>query len=208
MALLDQTVGCKCPLMMQAFYDHAITTLWLAWLIYWCVAAIGTKRTSRQESTRSRLMHIVPLAVGVGLLLPTHFVDGWPAVRFLPRALVWFWIGFVLVASGLGFSVLARVWLGGNWSGTVTLKQDHELIRSGPYRWVRHPIYTGLLAALLGSVIALGERRGLVGLALIIIFQLPTISAPMMAPNLMSVRRDSPRHMTVLPGGGSLARAR
>jgi protein-S-isoprenylcysteine O-methyltransferase Ste14 len=153
--------------MMHAFYDHSITALWLAWLIYWCAAAIGAKRTRRHESVTSRLMHLVPLAVGVGLLLSPHVVDGWLAVRFLPRALIWFWTGFVLVASGLGFSVLARIWLGGNWSGTVTLKQDHELIRSGPYRWVRHPIYTGLLAALLGSVIAAGEWRGLLGLALV-----------------------------------------
>ena len=68
---------------------------------------------------------------------------------------------------GLAFSVAGRVWLGDNWSGTVTLKQDHELIRSGPYRWVRHPIYTGLLLAILGSAIALGEWRGLVALALV-----------------------------------------
>ena len=49
----------------------------------------------------------------------------------------------------------------------VTLKQDHELIRSGPYRWVRHPIYTGLLLAILGSAIALGEWRGLIALVLV-----------------------------------------
>ncbi len=63
----------------------------------------------------------------------------------------------------------ARVWLGRNWSGTVTLKQDHELIRGGPYRWVRHPIYTGILLALLGSAIATAEWRGPLGFALITI---------------------------------------
>lgn len=58
------------------------------------------------------------------------------------------------------FSVWARVQLGGNWSGIVTIKQDHELIVRGPYAIVRHPIYTGLLVALIGSAMALGEWRG------------------------------------------------
>jgi protein-S-isoprenylcysteine O-methyltransferase Ste14 len=153
--------------LMHIFYQHSITTLWLTWLIYWCVAAISAKKTRCRESVASRLSHILPLALGIGLLLSSHVVDGWLAVRFLPRSRGWFWLGFTLVVLGLAFSIAARVWLGGNWSGTVTLKQDHELIRSGPYRWVRHPIYTGLLIALVGSTIALGEWRGLVGLALI-----------------------------------------
>jgi protein-S-isoprenylcysteine O-methyltransferase Ste14 len=153
--------------MIHAFYEHSITALWLAWLIYWCVAAIGAKRTRRHESAASLLSHVLPLAVGVGLLLSQHFVNGWLAARFLPRSLVCFWLGFGFVASGLAFSIAARTWLGGNWSSTVTLKQNHELIRSGPYRWARHPIYTGLLLALLGSVIAAGEWRGLLGLVLV-----------------------------------------
>jgi len=85
----------------------------------------------------------------------------------LPRTAGWFWLGFVLVALGLAVSVAARTWLGRNWSSMVTLKRDHELIRSGPYRWVRHPIYTGLLLAVLGSTIALGQWRGPIALALI-----------------------------------------
>jgi protein-S-isoprenylcysteine O-methyltransferase Ste14 len=152
---------------MLAFYHHSITVLWLAWAIYWCIAAIGAKPTRRRESVTSRLGHLLPMFLGVGLLISPHLTGDWLAARFLPRSTGWFWLGFCLVVLGLGFSVAARAWLGGNWSGTVTLKQDHELIRRGPYRWVRHPIYTGILLALLGSVIARGEWRGLVGLALI-----------------------------------------
>ena len=58
--------------------------------------------------------------------------------------------------------------LGRNWSGIVTVKQDHELVRSGPYRWVRHPIYTGLLIAFVGTAISRGEWRGV--LAVLIVF--------------------------------------
>jgi protein-S-isoprenylcysteine O-methyltransferase Ste14 len=79
-----------------------------------------------------------------------------------------FWIGTALLLAGLLFAIAARRHLGGNWSGTVTLKQDHMLTRSGPYRFVRHPIYPCILLAFLGSdVVALGEWRGLLALALI-----------------------------------------
>ena len=58
-----------------------------------------------------------------------------------------YWLGLLMVVAGLAFAVWARVHLGRNWSGTVTVKENHELIRSGPYAIVRHPIYTGLLLA-------------------------------------------------------------
>jgi protein-S-isoprenylcysteine O-methyltransferase Ste14 len=151
----------------ELFYEHAIDMLWIAWLIYWCAAAFTTKPTRRRESVASRLLHLAPLYLGVALLLLPRLPLGWLNMRFLPWSSGWYFLGFALVVLGLGFSVLARVWLGGNWSGTVTLKQDHQLIRRGPYRWVRHPIYTGLLLALLGSAIAQGEWRGLLAVALI-----------------------------------------
>jgi protein-S-isoprenylcysteine O-methyltransferase Ste14 len=66
----------------------------------------------------------------------------------------------------MAFSFWARVLLAGNWSGSVTLKHGHELVVDGPYRWVRHPIYTGLLVALAGTALALGEWRGLLAIAI------------------------------------------
>jgi protein-S-isoprenylcysteine O-methyltransferase len=67
--------------------------------------------------------------------------------------------------AGLGFSLWARFALGRNWSGTVTIKRDHELVRSGPYAIVRHPIYSGILLALLATAIARGHLGAFVGLA-------------------------------------------
>jgi protein-S-isoprenylcysteine O-methyltransferase Ste14 len=153
--------------MTRVIHDYAITALWLAWLIYWSIAAIGAKATRRRESVASRLSHIVPLAIGIILLSMRRAPTAWLGIRLVPQTEGWFWLGFGLVASGLAFSVAARVWLGGNWSGLVTLKQNHELIRSGPYRWVRHPIYTGLLLAIFGTAVAQGEVRGLIALLLI-----------------------------------------
>jgi protein-S-isoprenylcysteine O-methyltransferase Ste14 len=97
--------------------------------------------------------------LGVGLL-------GW---RLLPDDPETFFVGLGLLVAGLAFAIWARVHLGRNWSGTVTIKVDHELIRSGPYRFVRHPIYTGILVGMLGTAIALGEVRGFAGLAFVVV---------------------------------------
>ncbi|MGA8271936.1 MAG: isoprenylcysteine carboxylmethyltransferase family protein, partial [Candidatus Sulfotelmatobacter sp.] len=75
-------------------------------------------------------------------------------------------LGFALIVFGVAFGIWARLTLGSNWSGTVTLKDNHTLIRRGPYRIVRHPIYTGILAALIGSALERGLRRSLIALPL------------------------------------------
>jgi protein-S-isoprenylcysteine O-methyltransferase Ste14 len=151
---------------VRELVDDPILPLWLVWAVYWCIAGLNAKTTRRREGVASQLTHMVPLLLGVGIMMSPRLAGPYLAMRYLPRAPLLFWLGFALVAIGLGFSVLARVWLGGNWSGLVTLKQDHELIRSGPYSLVRHPIYTGILLAVLGSAIAMGEWRGLLGVAL------------------------------------------
>jgi len=152
---------------MQIIRHGLISTLWLLWLTVWMVAAIRTKRVVRAESLGSRLSHIVPLCLGAALLTSSRFAGPLLAMRLYRQNELTFWSGAALVALGLAFAVWARVHLAGNWSGTVTLKQDHSLTRSGPYRLTRHPIYTGLLLAILGNAIAVAEWRGVLALALI-----------------------------------------
>lgn len=152
---------------MRIIYHVLIPTLWWAWLAYWIAASWGTKPVLRAESVGSRLSHMLPLGLGIALLVSPQFAGPWLAQRILPAAPWSFWLGAALVASGIALSVWARVHLAGNWSGTVTLKQDHSLTRDGPYRFVRHPIYTGILTGVLGSAIAEGDGRGMLALALI-----------------------------------------
>ena len=148
-------------------YRQLMLGLWLAWLLYWVSAAIGAKTTQRRESLLSRLSHVVPLLIGLTLIVWPRVPWGWWSLPLLPHRPLTYAVGLALVMLGLAFTVWARLHLGRNWSGTVTLKEGHELIRSGPYAHVRHPIYTGLLVALLGSAVACGELRALIGLSVV-----------------------------------------
>ncbi|MGH8256389.1 MAG: methyltransferase family protein [Steroidobacteraceae bacterium] len=147
-------------------YPGLIWALWIAWVAYWQVASSGNKPTVRREAPASRASHIAPLLAGVILLIERPSFTPWLASAVLPADFTTYWIGVALIAGGLGFAVWARRHLGSNWSGTVTVKQEHQLICTGPYGRVRHPIYTGLLLALLGSAVARADIQGFIGFAI------------------------------------------
>jgi protein-S-isoprenylcysteine O-methyltransferase Ste14 len=154
---------------MGSLYDNLIPILWVAWCVYWYVSSRDTKASRRVESPGSRAAHILPLIVAAALLWLPTLPGGFLCGRLLPRTPTTYLVGVALVAIGLGFSVWARVHLGRNWSGIVTLKEGHELIRSGPYALARHPIYTGLLLAFAGSALARDEWRGVLAVAIVFV---------------------------------------
>jgi protein-S-isoprenylcysteine O-methyltransferase Ste14 len=126
--------------------------MWLSRAIYWFALSRNVKSTMRREPWTSRFMHIVPLAIAVCLLGIRNLPIAVPSERVLPLAPWPFWFGTALGAGGLLLTVRARLHLGTNCSGTVTIKKGRELITSGLYSLVRHPIYTGLLLPFLGQV--------------------------------------------------------
>ena len=148
-------------------YDSLFPAMWLCWAAYWWAASRGAKPTERHEPLGSRLLHIVPLMLAVWLLWAQQVPGTLLNERVYPWAAWVFWVAALLTAAGLLFTVWARVHLGRNWSGTVTIKQGHELVTDGPYARVRHPIYTGLLAAFIGSALARGEWRGVLAVVIV-----------------------------------------
>jgi protein-S-isoprenylcysteine O-methyltransferase Ste14 len=150
---------------MAITLNQLFVAIWLLWLVYWGISARGVKTAVRVESSGSRWGRHVLLIMLAVLMLPRYaWLDGsFLNQRFVPPQMGIAWLGFALTVLGLGFTGWARVVLGRNWSAVVQLKQDHELIVRGPYAFVRHPIYTGLLLAYVGTGLGIGEWRTLVG---------------------------------------------
>ena len=152
---------------MVAFIVQWISMLWLVFTIVWLVAAFSSKRSMQRQSYGSRVVQ--GSLILVGMLFIFNFWDvfnnsrGWLTARLIPATPFWALLGAALAVAGVLFCFWARTILGRNWSGTVTIKQDHELILRGPYGFVRHPIYTGLLVGMLGTGIVFGYVRCFIG---------------------------------------------
>jgi len=144
--------------------EAGLIVLWLAWAAVWVALARGVK--SIAERAAGSRAHYLPMAVALVLLAAPQLPLFPLNVRFVPDAPWPAWLGLILTFAGLAFAFSARLRLAGEWSSSVTLKSDHELVDDGPYRWVRHPIYTGLLLAILGTALAVGEWRALLAVAI------------------------------------------
>lgn len=134
----------------------------------WLVSGFTSKRTARRQAAGSRLVHL-GLTAFAALLIAG--IGPWKAAlarQIIPQTPAAANLGLALTLAGLAFALWARFALGRNWSGTVTIKRDHELVRSGPYAFVRHPIYSGFLLALLGTIIVRCTLGALVGLGVIV----------------------------------------
>jgi protein-S-isoprenylcysteine O-methyltransferase Ste14 len=153
----------------MSLLQNAVVGCWIAFVAFWVVTAFTTKRTVHAQSLAARLVHSIPVFAGCWLLLkgstdPRPLDD-----RIFPHSAAVAAVGFVVTLLGLSLAIWARATLGRNWSGRVTLKEGHELIRHGPYRYVRHPIYSAILTMFLGSAIAIGRLGGLIGLPLVVL---------------------------------------
>jgi len=140
-----------------------IAACWGIFFIVWVLAAIFTKRTVYRESSTQRLRYMIPIIIGWFLLFRGWRLPSPLNLQLIPQTDAVLVFAAILCVCGVAFCLWARAVLGRNWSGKVTLKENHELIVRGPYQLVRHPIYTGLLAMLIGTWLELGHLAGLIG---------------------------------------------
>jgi protein-S-isoprenylcysteine O-methyltransferase Ste14 len=144
-----------------------IDAAWIVWVFVWVALSLRVKKTVRREGALSRALHLGPLLLAGLLLFDREFAFGVLAVPVLARAAWMAFAGAAIVTVGLVFAAWARLAIGANWSGTVTVKQEHVLIDTGPYALARHPIYTGLLTALAGTALANDNWAGVLALVIV-----------------------------------------
>jgi protein-S-isoprenylcysteine O-methyltransferase Ste14 len=152
---------------MLWFYKSFFPVVWVFFFLYWQIKAANTKTTQRLEPAASRILRVFIFLIAISLLLTTRIPLPWLYFQLWPVGLWPFWLGAAVTIAGLLFAVWAREHLGRNWSRSVTIKQGHELITTGPYAVVRHPIYTGILTGFVGMAIAISQVRGFIVFVLV-----------------------------------------
>ena len=142
---------------------HLIALCWIAFLIYWIINARSVKRTALYQNWRGILAHRVPIWIGaIFLFFPKADPFG---VDLFTRGNTSAMLGFAICLMGLCGAIWSRKTLAENWSVNVELKQDHQLVKKGPYRFVRHPIYTCILLMCLGTAISAGRLTAFIGVS-------------------------------------------
>ncbi len=141
--------------------------LWVIFAIYWSVSARHSAQARSSESQASTLVHQFLLLLSLVLVvLP---VPWWTASLPISRFGFLAPLGLFVQGASLLLAVWARWHLGSNWSSTVRIAEDHQLIRTGPYRFLRHPIYTAMLGMVLGTAVVSGRYHAFLGFALLVV---------------------------------------
>lgn len=160
---------------MQAFRLCALITIasWWLFLIFWAVMARRAKRSVRKEKRSERLAYNVPTGLGM-ILIATSTPLVWGHENFLttavlPRGTLFAVASAVSSLAGVSLAIWSRVTLGRDWSVNVTLKEGHELVTSGPYARIRHPIYTAVILLAIGLFLLFETLGGTIGVALLVL---------------------------------------
>jgi protein-S-isoprenylcysteine O-methyltransferase Ste14 len=141
--------------------------LWLLFQVYWSASSRNSAPTKSSESRGSTVFHQVVINVAYLLLFwPAPGLKGWFLPPGFPHLVA---IGTMIEAAFILLAVWARRHLGRNWSAAVRIGEGHELVRTGPYRLLRHPIYTAVLGMCVGTAIASSQYHALLAVAMVLV---------------------------------------
>jgi protein-S-isoprenylcysteine O-methyltransferase Ste14 len=149
-------------------WKYLIDVPWIVFIAYWAIAALRTRRTEKREHGFSRYSVMVVLLVGYALVFIEKARVGVLGERVAPARSMLAATGLMLTWLGIALALWARWHLAENWSARITIKEGHELIRTGPYARFRHPIYSGLDLATIGTAMIFDQWGGFLGVALVI----------------------------------------
>jgi protein-S-isoprenylcysteine O-methyltransferase Ste14 len=149
-------------------FRFLIEVPWIVFLFYWIIGSLRTRATREKEPIASRLAVLLLEVVGYLLIFAGAAGVGFLETRVVSRTMPGAILGVVLTWLGIGLAIWARYHLAEYWSARVTIKEGHQLIRTGPYTHLRHPIYSGLILATLGSAIVIDEWRCVLGFCLVL----------------------------------------
>ncbi len=167
----------------MTIFNWILIGLWLIFISYWLVSSLGTKKTLGQKSSVrgawSRLATILITLIIINIPGFDQFSRSLQQTLFTPLLGI---VGVTLATLGIGLAIWARAYLGKNWGMPRSIKAEPELITTGPYHFVRHPIYTGVLLAMFGSALI----AGIAWLVIIIAFSYYFISSAKVEEELLT----------------------
>ena len=151
-------------------YTELAYIAWAILIIIWVAEAFGNKKTVTVSHKGEQVVVIVLMSIGFGLMFNQHELP-WALTTYVMHPQVQSsLLGDILALSGVAFAIWARFALGKNWSGAVvTIKKDHKLVESGPYAYVRHPIYAGFLTAAVGTAFTIGTFASFLAVVFLLI---------------------------------------
>ncbi len=150
-------------------WKYLIDGPWIIFVVYWTVGALKTRRTQRRESFGARYGILFLETLGFALFFMDDAKIGVFGQKVVPHSDALAVTGVALTWAGIALALWARWHLGQYWSARITIKEDHKLIRTGPYVRLRHPIYSGLDLAVIGSAMVIDQWRCVAGVCLIML---------------------------------------
>jgi protein-S-isoprenylcysteine O-methyltransferase Ste14 len=154
--------------MNQEQFIRVLEWAWIAFGLYWVFAARRVQAARTTESATYRVFRLLLLTITFTLLFAKWTAIGFLGRSFLSRAQPLAYIGLIAALAGLSIAIWARISLGRYWSDKIVLKVDHQLVRSGPYARMRHPIYSGVLLGVAGSALVVDEWRAVLAFLLLL----------------------------------------